>query len=147
MVESDSYHIASLKIRTGLFSAPKLVPAADVKNVGADAVTVSSNDSAASTPTNTDDPGKGNQSGAEQQEARPLFEISKILGNKVVTDAGTLLGELHDVLFDWVDLTVTGFEVRGSGMFAKTQEFAATPEVRYGDKLITMPAQILNQPK
>ena len=33
MVEPDSYHIASLKIRTGLFSAPHLVPAVDVKNV------------------------------------------------------------------------------------------------------------------
>ena len=151
MVELDSYHIASLKIRTGRFSAPELVAAANVKNVGADAVTVSVNQVPSNTAAETDGIDNASRPAAEQQPEqqpeRPLFEISKILGNKVVTDAGTMLGELHDVLFDWVDLTITGFEVRGSGIFAKTQEFAATPEVRYGDKLITMPAQLLNQPK
>ena len=58
-----------------------------------------------------------------------------------------MLGELHDVVFDWVDLRITGFEVRESGLFAKTQEFAAAPEVRYGEKMITIPEQLLNQPK
>jgi sporulation protein YlmC with PRC-barrel domain len=155
LVQPDSYHIASLKIRTGLFSAARLVPTTDVKNVGADAVTVSVNTSQVSIPANTSNAGNTDQLEVEQwgantkssESSGPLFEISKILGNKVVTDAGTMLGELHDVLFDWVDLRITGFEVRESGLFAKTQEFAATPEVRYGKTMITIPAQLLSQPK
>jgi uncharacterized protein YrrD len=151
LVEPDGHRIVSLKVRTGLFHPAQLVPVTDVKNVGADAVTISVGASPANSPTDT--AGSG-QSGAEQQStstassesSKPLIEITGILGNKVITDAGTMVGELHDVLFDWVGLTITGYEVQEGGLFAKTQEFAATPEVRYGDKLITIPAQLLSHP-
>jgi uncharacterized protein YrrD len=115
------------------------VPATDVKNVGADAVTIST--TAGSTP-GQQDSGSGNTEGGQA-----LVQLTGILGNKVVTDTGTFVGELHDILLEWVDLTITGYEVRESGMFAKTQEFAATPDVSYGDKMITIPALLLNQPK
>ncbi|HET7079593.1 MAG TPA: PRC-barrel domain-containing protein [Chloroflexia bacterium] len=131
MVEPVSRHIVSLKVRTGLFSAAELVPAAAVKNVGADAVTIAS----------TAEPAPPSASGAP-----PLIALSTILGNKVVTDAGTLVGELQDVLLDWANLAITGYEVREGGVFAKTQEFTATPDLRFGEKIITMPAQLLNQP-
>jgi hypothetical protein len=36
--------------------------------------------------------------------------------------------------------------VHNGGMFAKAQEFGDTPEVHYGDKLITIPAQLLSHP-
>jgi uncharacterized protein YrrD len=131
MIEPVSRHIVSLKVRTGLFSAAELVPAAEVKNVGADAVTIAL--PAEPTP----------QSAAG---APPLIALTTILGNKVVTDAGTLVGELQDVLLDWANLAITGYEVREGGVFAKTQEFAATPDLRFGEKIITMPAQLLSQP-
>ena len=41
IVEPDGHSIVSLKVKTGLFQAAKLVPVTDVKNVGADAVTIS----------------------------------------------------------------------------------------------------------
>jgi sporulation protein YlmC with PRC-barrel domain len=78
--------------------------------------------------------------------AAPLIALTTVLGNKVVTDAGTLVGELQDVLLDWANLTITGYEVREGGVFAKTQEFTATPDLRFGEKIITMPAQLLSQP-
>ncbi|MDQ5825692.1 MAG: PRC-barrel domain-containing protein [Chloroflexota bacterium] len=139
MIEPGTRRIISLKVKTGMFSSARLVPATDVKNVGADAVTISAH--AAST---ADQQGHANGS---TEGTQALVKLTGILGNKVVTDAGTFVGELHDILLEWVDLTITGYEVRESGMFAKTQEFAATPDVSYGDKMITIPAVLLNQPK
>jgi sporulation protein YlmC with PRC-barrel domain len=151
MVEPDSHRIVSIKVRTGLFHAATLVPVADVKNVGADAVTISVAANTASSPV---DAAGSNRSGTWQQgtsagnseSLSPLMEITSILGKKVVTDAGTMVGELHDVMVDWVDLMITGYEVHEGGLFAKAQEFAATPGVRYGNKLITIPAQLLSHP-
>jgi sporulation protein YlmC with PRC-barrel domain len=130
MIDPVSRHIVSLKVRTGLFSAAELVPAAEVKNVGADAVTIA-------LPV---EPAPQSAAGA------PPIALTSILGNKVVTDAGTLVGELQDVLLDWANLAITGYEVREGGVFAKTQEFTATPDLRFGEKIITMPAQLLSQP-
>jgi uncharacterized protein YrrD len=159
MVEPHGHSIVSLKVRTGLFHAPKIVRVADVKNVGADAVTISVGASPAPIPAdmamaNPAASGNADQSAAQQQStssksserSQPLIEITSILGNKVVTDAGTMVGELSDAMVDWVGLKVTGYEVREGGLFAKAQEFAATPEVSYGNKLITIPAQLLSHP-
>ena len=151
MIEQVSRRIINLKVRTGMFSAAKLVPATDVKNVGADAVTISvgtghaGQAGAATLPGSTSDQqDNGNESSVGTAS---LVKLTGILGNKVVTDAGTFVGELHDILLDWSDLMITGYEVRESGLFAKTKEFAATPDVSFGDKMITIPAQLLNSPK
>jgi uncharacterized protein YrrD len=151
MIEPSSRRIVSLKVNTGLFHAAQLVPTADVKNVGADAVTISVNTNPANISANAASSGRygagqENVSFRSSEIAQPLLKLTSILGNKVVTDAGTIIGELHDILLDWSDLTITGYEVREGGPFAKTQEFAATPEVSFGKKMITIPAQLLKHP-
>lgn len=159
MVEPNSHHIVSLKVRTGLFHAAKLVPVADVKNVGADAVTISVDAGSATVPVDTTKPPVANNTGQpavvqqsaskgspENAQSAPAIEVTSILGNKVVTDAGTMLGELRDVMVDWVDLTITGYEVHDGSMFGKAQDFGDTPDVHYGNKLITIPAQLLSHP-
>jgi sporulation protein YlmC with PRC-barrel domain len=156
MVESHGHSIVSLKVRTGLFRAAKLVPVADVKNVGADAVTISAGANPAPIPADMANPtasGNADQSAQQQstssqsaEGSQPLIEITSILGSKVVTDTGTMVGELSDAMVDWVDLKITGYEVREGGLFAKPHEFAATPEVTYGNKMITIPTQLLNHP-
>ena len=159
IVEPDGHHIVSLKVRTGLFHASRLVPVADVKNVGADAVTISVDAGPATIPTDTtiqplsDNAGQAgveqhstSNGRSEKSQAGPVIEVSSILGNKVVTDAGTLVGTLRDVMVDWVDLTITGYEVHDGGMFSKAQDFGDTPDVHYGNKLITIPAQLLSHP-
>jgi uncharacterized protein YrrD len=151
MIDPVHRHIVSLKIRTGVFSATRFVPAAEVKNVGADAVTVSVNAGLVDTMTNAAGAGQpdtaapGTGAAGVASPATPV-ELTSILGLQVVTDAGTLVGNLHDVVFDWSNLTITGYEVRESGMFSKVQEFTATPDVRFGDKIITMPAALFSQP-
>jgi sporulation protein YlmC with PRC-barrel domain len=144
MVDPASRRIVSLKVKTGLFSASKIVPATDVKNVGSDAVTISVN--ASPEAGSSSEPGQLSANGKHSDTSQPSVEVTGILGNKVVTDAGTFVGELNDILLDWSALSITGYEVREDGLFAKTQEFAATPEVSYGDRMITIPAQLLSHP-
>ena len=155
LFEPGSQRILSLKVRTGLFHSAKIVPVADVKNVGADAITIevgaSPSDSLSAI---SDEEAADNAQMPEAEQpgiaplgsAQPPLEVTSILSNKVVTDAGTLVGELHDVMIDWANLCITGYEVHQGGLFSKAQEFAATPEVRYGNKIVTMPAQLLSHP-
>lgn len=170
MVEPESHRIVGVKVRTGMFHAAQVIPVTDVKNVGGDAVTISTSggnkiasmavstagqhlaasqsSNAGSTTTTTVAAANAASSAASVDSvgSRPPIEVTSLLGNKVVTDAGTMVGELSDVMVDWVDLTITGYEVHMGGMFTKAQEFVDTPGVRYGNKLITLPAELLNHP-
>ena len=180
MVDAESHHIVGIKVRTGIFHEPQIIPVADVKNVGGDAVTISTG--GMTNITNMPESTAQQQIAASQSSsiegsatspivspaaseiplaspappASPIspvpvgsqvpIEITSLLGNKVVTDAGTMVGDLRDVMIDWVDLTITGYEVHMGGPFTKAQEFVDTPAVRYGNKLITLPAELLNHP-
>src|SRR5687768_5336466 len=127
LLEPGTRQVSSLKVKTGgLFSTPLAINISQVMNIGPDAVTVK-----------TDIANPGQSPG--QKEA---VEVTSLLGHKVVTDAGAMLGEVHDILLDPVSAAVTGYEVRDGGIFAKTLEISATPEVRYGDKLITIPSPL-----
>ena len=127
LLEPDTRRVSSLKVKTGgLFSTPVNIAISQLMNIGPDAVTVKQD---------TANPGKA-------PTAQESVEVTSILGSKVVTDAGAMLGEVHDVLLDPVSADVTGYEVREGGIFAKSLEISATPEIRYGEKLITIPAPL-----
>jgi sporulation protein YlmC with PRC-barrel domain len=142
-IEPGSHKIASVKVKTGLFSPSQVVQIGDVKSIGQDAVTVSGvptkQDQAAATATTA--PGT-EQTGAPVMPAH--VELSDLLDTKVVTDTGTLVGEVHDVMVDPEAMQVTGYEVKPGGLFARAHEISATPDVRYGKKLITVPAGLVN---
>jgi sporulation protein YlmC with PRC-barrel domain len=145
MVEPDSHHIASVKVRTGMFHAARIIPVSDVKNVGGDAVTISTGAGIANIDSMPESIAPQQMSASQSNSdggattatssvgsvgpvgSQPLIEITSILGNKVVTDAGTMVGELSDVMIDWVDLTIMGYEVHMGGLFTKAQEFVDTP--------------------
>src|SRR6476646_3968067 len=161
MVEPETHHIASIKVRTGMFHAAQIIPVSDVKNVGNDAITISTGAGTANSAAARlakqqaeEQPSTGAVSSiaatavssTASHDPRSLIEITSLLGNKVVTDVGTMVGELSDVMVDWVDLTITGYQVHAGGLFAKPQEFVDTPGVRYGNKLLTIPAELLNHP-
>jgi uncharacterized protein YrrD len=127
LLEPGGHQLLGLKVKTsGLFSSPLIVAISQIINIGPDAVTVKA------------DPVTSDKSNSRKE----WVELTAILGNKVVTDAGTMVGEVHDVLLDPVSASVTGYEVREGGLFAKSLEIAATSDVRYGEKLITIPAPL-----
>src|SRR6478735_2323639 len=101
MVEPESHHIVSVKVRTGMFHAAQVISVADVRNVGGDAVTISTGSATSESTAGQNLVASQNGSAVGTTTAtgaQPLIEITSILGNKVVTDAGTMLGELRDVM-------------------------------------------------
>lgn len=129
-LDPGSRRLLSLKVKTGgLFSTALIVPVSQILNIGPDAVTVKS------------DTVGSDQVGSTPPAQEPV-EVTAILGNKVVTDAGALVGEVHDVLLDPVSAAVTGYDVREGGLFGKSLEISATQGIRYGEKLITVPAPL-----
>ncbi len=131
-VDVNNHHIVSLKVKTGMFSASQVVPVAEVKSVGQDAVTILAHD-----PNNNSQPDQGQRANPSSQD---VMDMTDIIGNRVVTDTGTLVGEVQDVELDPTSWTITGYQVREGGLFTKPQEIPATPDVRYGKKLLTVPA-------
>lgn len=79
----------------GLFHKPKFLPAGQVKNVGADALTISAADVLVETNPAEADP--------DELEGRPLQ------GRPVLNASGSVLGKINDVLIDAESLTVPGF--------------------------------------
>jgi len=138
LVDLVSQKIGGVKVKEGLFGHAHTVPVGEVKNIGPDAVTVLAQ---------AIEQSDSGQEGAIPPEAGPspttpaLTEITQIFGHKVVTDAGEVLGEVHDVSFDPVSMVLTGFEVKEGGIFGKTKEIPTSAEVHFGDKLVTVPAQ------
>jgi uncharacterized protein YrrD len=127
LLEPGTRRVSSLKVKpSGLFSTPLTIAISQLMNIGPDAVTVKAPPATSAQTSSSDE----------------SFELTSVLGHKVVTDAGALLGEIHDVLLDPVNAAVTGYEVREGGIFAKSLEIAATPDVRYGEQIITIPAPL-----
>lgn len=137
LLDPGSRQVLGWKVKTGgLFSTPLILAVSQIRNIGPDAVTVAADTTTVGNAT------VATESSDQATNVQDSVELTAILGHKVVTDAGTLVGEVHDVLLDPVSASVTGYEVRGTGLFSKSLEIAASPEVRYGEKLITIPAPL-----
>ncbi len=127
LLEPVNRRVLGWKVKTaGLFSAPLIINGSQIINVGPDAVTIKV------------DKAQPDKAKSDQE----TVNLTDILGNKVVTDAGVLVGEVRDVLLDPVSGAVAGYEVNTGALFSKSVEIAATEDVRYGEKLITIPAPL-----
>ena len=129
------------------FGQPQVVPIEHLRSVGPDAVTVAGRAEQAIVPqteitTQETTPQEAIPETALPPLQQPL-DASEIHGHKVITDSGTLVGEVQDIVLDPGTLAITGYEVRPGGLFARAQEIAVTPEVRHGENLITVPASLL----
>ena len=139
IIDTAARRVSAIKVKSGgLFSTPESISAGRVKMVGPDAITVRGSGSAAPAE-------QGQSSGLEPPASLApdsQKDASEIIGSKVITDAGKLLGEVSDILFDSETLAVTGFEVREGGFFARSQEILADPDIRYGGDMLTVPAKL-----
>lgn len=130
--DPNSQRIAGLDIKEGgLFGHTACVPATDIRSIGPDAVMVSP---------------AVEQADKDSFNPQGLQSLADVANDKVVTDTGALVGQVSDVLIDPGAMAVVGYEIGGNGLFSKPRQFPATPQIRYGDELITIPEQLLNQP-
>ncbi len=167
LLDPHSRRTSGIKVKTGLFSPPVVVPVEQVKGVGPDAITftprvereqgvkverveaeagaqVQAQAQAQVPPAPAERPAP--QATDADEAAGRSISLTGMLGDKVLTDTGTLLGEVQDVLIDPATLTVTGLVVGTGGLFARSRDIPLSSEVRYGDKLITVPAPLSESP-
>ncbi len=143
LLEPATRQVVCLKVKkVGLFSSPILIPVSAVKNIGPNAVTVVV--AVASTDAG-DVSAAGNA--PEMPDPKTLVDLSQTLNNQVVTDGGALIGTIKDVEIDQSTLNIVGYEVSSGNVFTKNPKFAATPDVRYGEKLVTIPQALIEQPE
>lgn len=133
LFDPDNLKPISIKVKTGLFNPAQFIPVSQLKGIGPDAVTF------AGDPANM---ASGAQGDANLQTP---MQASGILGDKVVTDTGSLVGEVHDLVIDPDSLSVQAYEVKPGGLFTRGHEIQTTPDVRHGDNLVIVPASSLRE--
>jgi sporulation protein YlmC with PRC-barrel domain len=150
LIDATTRKPTAIKVKTGLFSHPHIVPIEQLKSVGSDAITVAAQVADTPSPAPAQPEGQTDPNthpGGQTDPLPPLKEplpATGIQGHKVITDTGTLVGEVQDIIIDPTTLAITGYEVRGGGLFARPKEIEITPEVRHGNDLITVPSSLLS---
>lgn len=125
VVSPDDGRVMALTIAGGMLGGNgSYVAAEDVRAIGADAITVDGENVARPESEMPDD-------------LRAARDVSRQLpGKKVVTENGTLLGTVHDVLVDESALRVSGLTI-GGGLLSSEDAIAADRIVSVGpDALI-----------
>lgn len=118
------------------------VTAAQVKNLGRDAVTYSG----MGKPNSTSDSSEGAEAATDYSAGTHSGQVyfSKFANHeKLVSENGTLIGIVKDVLLDPAALTVTGYEVSEGGLFAKTYTVTANTAIKFGPEIAIVPEGLL----
>ncbi len=146
MLDPNNRQVVGLKVKTGLFGSHILIPLNCMRSIGKDAITITYDNGS---PVEAAENGMPQADKAAAMPTVPdaptLSGLSQILENQVVTDSGTLLGQIKDVLLNDSDLSIEGYEVSMSGLFSQTQMFPASVDVRYGGKLVTVPQELFEK--
>ena len=139
---SETGEIAGLAISTGGFAAHlpggagdrRLVGISDVKAIGQDAVTI---------------PDQSLLARPEQMtELRDLPSVDRVIGLKVVTEGGKLVGKVADIFLDPIARRVINYRVRSSsgsplqGFIGGAQQEMIIPfssDIRIGGELMVVP--------
>ncbi len=124
--ESNDAIIALLVDEGGLLSSSRVVSIDSVRSFGRDAVVIGDATSVVSA--------------SEDREVRSIIERKdKLLGKRVVTDTGDVMGSVSDVYFEEGSGRILGFEVSGGmlGDMARGTSFLAVEEIeRLGPDVI-----------
>jgi uncharacterized protein YrrD len=121
VVSPDNGRILALTLAGGMLGGShSFVGIDDVRTIGADAVTVTG-DNVARRDTEM------------SEELRGAYDASRsLVGKKVVTESGTLVGTVSDFLIDESARRVTGLSVAGSGLLAAEDAISADRVVSVG---------------
>ena len=128
VMDTISRQTVGIEFNPGLLSHNRAIPMTEIKSIGSAAIMVS------------------NIKKEYDITESKFLKLGNILNNQVVTDTGELLGNLKDVTLNPDTLEIITFEVSSGGLFAKSREFATSPDIRFGEKIITIPSQLVTQP-
>jgi uncharacterized protein YrrD len=115
----------------------RTIPASALHSIGPDAITV-----------------RGSGMKERPHDLEKLPRMSDVIGHKMITQSGRLLGSIDDVLINGADGTIIGFVV-GEGLRGKVEDFfnpkrsrvhgyvRADADLQVGNKLIVVPDDAL----
>jgi uncharacterized protein YrrD len=129
ILDPNTRQMPGLEIKRGRFAAPQVVPIETVRAFGHDAITVP------------------NTSGLGERDDFPqlaeLPGLDNLLGAKIVTESGSVLGQIKDVILSDDGRRITEYEFSGGGIGALvgfgTKMLRATPQQRFGRSILTVP--------
>jgi uncharacterized protein YrrD len=121
--------VAGFHVRTGLLGGGKILSARDIHDIGADAITVA-------------DRGALEGHAPDEPALDSMPTSANLIGAKVVSDQGTLLGTLANIALDPAGLRILCYELSGSlwdQLRHEERTFDPAPGIRFGKDLIVVP--------
>jgi uncharacterized protein YrrD len=121
--------VAGFHVRTGLLGGAKILSAGDIHDIGPDAITVADRSAL-----------EGHAPDQPMLDSLPTS--ADLIGAKVVSAAGTLLGTLANIALDPAAQRVLCYELGGSlwdQLRNEQRTFDPAPGIRFGKDLIVVP--------
>jgi uncharacterized protein YrrD len=131
--DPQSHEVYALRVKTGLLSH-HILPAAQVKSVGQDAITIQNEEAL--------------QKRSEDKKIDSLPSVQSELSFKVMSASGTLIGTVGNILLHInapATLQVAGYELAGGlreKLGGRYASFAAEQIMSYGTDVIVIPDDI-----
>ena len=134
LVNPDGQRVIALRIKPAQGRDTTVVPVEEVASIGRDAITIrDTRGIATEVPT---DPG--------------TVYLGKLLGTKVLTRAGDMLGTVAEVEIDPTDFRITGYELSTglmSDLFGNRKRLSSSGDVHYGKDILMIRESSLDQPE
>jgi len=135
LLDFRTNEVSEFTMRSGMLGGTKYIKAGSVHTVGADAITIS-------------DHSVLEDQGLRSSDSPQLAGLSALLGSKIVSEQGTLLGTLGDVMLDDTGLRIVCFELSGNlwdKLTGSAKTFNAVPGIRMGRQLMIVPNAIAQE--
>jgi uncharacterized protein YrrD len=135
LLDFGTNEVREFTVRPGLLGGTKYIRAQSIRNVGPDAITIP-------------DRSVLEDQGLRASDSPQLASLSGLLGSKVVSEQGALLGTLGDVVLDSSGLRVACFEMSGNlwdKLTGSEKTFNAMPGIRMGSQLVVVPDAIAQE--
>ncbi len=139
LVDTEAQRIAALQVEGAARTEPETIPIDRVRSIGKDAIMLEEAEAKAqpSRPGKTG-PGEG------------VVRLDELLGGKVLSYEGNLLGTLVDLGFDTTTFQITDYEVRPGGLVditGRRKRLGASPDIHFGKGIITVPEAAYGAPE
>ncbi len=138
LVDTEAQRVVGLELKNSSPYAGNAVPADGIHSVGKDAITVRGGDRGHET---RDEPATRENSDLRNDN---VVRLDKLLGAKVLSEGGDMLGTLHDVEVDPSNFRITSYEL-GTGPLAKitapSKRLDASQGVRYDNGILMVPEE------
>lgn len=140
LIDTDAQRLVALQIKTDRAAELESVPVERIHSIGRDAITLE--DGA---------PGRERHPARERrpESGEGMITLDKLLGTKVLSYEGNLLGTVAEVDFDPSSFQITEYEVSSGTLgdiTGRRKRLLATPDIHFGKGIMTVPEEAYAAP-